>query len=114
MQGHLQTAIALDESVATFQQLQQIYDQVGRKVIYVVKPAIAGWPQRLLDFCLHHQLDVVFSSALETPVGRNQAVQLAQTLWAQGIQKRALGFGVGHWFADDWESLSEETVWNQL
>ncbi len=114
VKGQFQTAIALDESVATFQQLQEVYGQVGAQVIYVVKPAIAGWPHRLLDFCLHHQLDVVVSSALETPVGQNQAIQLAQTLWSQGTPKRALGFGVGHWFADDWASLSEEAVWNLL
>ena len=114
VQGQFRTAIALDESVATFRQLQQVYERVGNRVVYVVKPAIAGYSQRLADFCLQHHLDVVFSSALETPVGRNQAMQLAQTLWTQGTAKRALGFGIGHWFADDWQTLSATALWEQL
>lgn len=112
--GRFQTAIALDESVATFQQLQRVYQRVGDRVVYVVKPAIAGAPQRLLDFCLQHRLDVVFSSALETPVGRNLALTLAQRSWRAGIPRRALGFGVGHWFADDWASLSAVNLWERL
>ena len=114
VKGQCQTAIALDESVATFQQLQQAYERVENQVIYVLKPAIAGWPHRLLDFCLRHQLDVVLSSALETPIGRDHALRLAQMLWAKGIAKRALGFGVAHWFVDNWEVLSPEAVWQQL
>ncbi|MEM9117745.1 MAG: o-succinylbenzoate synthase [Cyanobacteria bacterium P01_F01_bin.56] len=112
--GQYRTAIALDESVATFQQLQQVYERVGNQVIYVLKSAIAGWPHRLLDFCLHHQLDVVLSSALETPIGRDHALRLAQMFWAKGIAKRALGFGVAHWFVDNWEVLSPEAIWQQL
>lgn len=114
MQGRFATAIALDESVATFQQLQRVYQQVGDRGVYVVKPAIAGDPQRLLDFCLQQRLDVVFSSALETPVGRKLALALAQRSWQAGLPKRALGFGVSHWFADDWDSLSEAKLWEQL
>jgi len=109
-----QTAIAVDESVATFRRLQQVYEQVGRQVVYVVKPAIAGRPQQLAEFCLQHRLDVVFSSALETPVGCKQVMQLAHTLWAQGTTQRALGFGVGHWFADNWSQLSEASLWARL
>jgi len=112
--GKFATAIALDESVATFQQLQRVYQRVSDRVVYVVKPAIAGFPYQLLDFCLQHRLDVVFSSALETPVGRNLALELVQRSWAADIAKRALGFGVSHWFADDWDSLSEEALWERL
>ncbi|RZM82534.1 o-succinylbenzoate synthase [Leptolyngbya iicbica] len=114
VKGQFQTAIAVDESVATFRQLQQVYERVGRQVVYVVKPAIAGDSQRLAHFCLQHRPDVVFSSALETPIGRHQALRLAQALWNQGISKRALGFGVEHWFADDWATLSAEALWAQL
>ena len=112
--GRFQTAIALDESVATLQQLQRVYQQVGDRGVYVVKPAIAGDPQQLLDFCLSNRLDVVFSSALATPVGRNRALELAQRSWAAGLPQRALGFGVSHWFADDWASLSEAALWARL
>lgn len=114
VQGQFKTAIALDESVATFQQLQQVHRRVGDSVVYGVKPAIAGFPERVLNFCLRHRLAVVISSALETPVGRNAAFSLARALWDGGIANRALGFGVGHWFADDWETLTEEALWNRL
>jgi len=109
-----QTAIALDESVATLAQLRQVYKQVGNQVVYGLKPAIAGHPDPLFDFCVQRRLDVVISSALETPVGRNAVLKLARNLWAAGIPKRALGVGVDHWFADDWAQLSEETVWTRL
>ena len=107
------TAIALDESVATLRQLRDVY-RLGHQVIYVVKPAIAGFPQQLFDFCLHHQIDVVLSSALETPVGRNIVWGLAHQLWAAGIPKRSVGFGIEHWFSDDWERLSEPELWERL
>ncbi|HEY9887978.1 MAG TPA: o-succinylbenzoate synthase, partial [Candidatus Obscuribacterales bacterium] len=66
--GRFQTAIALDESVATLGQLRQVHQQVGDRVVYVVKPAIAGFPDQLAQFCQAQRLDVVFSSALETPI----------------------------------------------
>jgi O-succinylbenzoate synthase len=112
--GQFATPIALDESVVTVRQLQAIYQQVGNRVVYVIKPAIAGFPHRVLDFCRTHPVDVVFSSALETVVGRQAAFDLAHQVWAAGRGKRALGFGVGHWFADDWEQLSEEALWERL
>ncbi|MEM1310552.1 MAG: o-succinylbenzoate synthase [Cyanobacteria bacterium P01_H01_bin.153] len=112
--GRFNTPIALDESVATLQQLQSVYQQVGNQVIYVLKPAIAGFPQQLLNYCLAHRLDVVLSSALETPVGRTVAWTLAQRFWAAGRPQRALGFGVDHWFVDDWAHLSEAELWQQL
>jgi o-succinylbenzoate synthase len=89
------TPIALDESVATFDRLQAIYDR-GWRGIYVIKPGIAGFPWRLGDFITQHQLDVVFSSVLETTVGRNSALQLAAKLQLN----RAMGFGVDAWFDD--------------
>lgn len=108
--GRFQTAIALDESVATLGQLQTVCKQLGNRVIYVVKPAIAGFPERLVTFCTQQRLDVVLSSALETPIGRRAALTLAQRLWAAGVP-RALGFGVAHWFHDDWDSLNEGELW---
>jgi o-succinylbenzoate synthase len=89
------TPIALDESVATFDKLQTVYHQ-GWRGIYVIKPGIAGFPWRLAKFITEHQLDVVFSSVLETNVGRSAALQLAAEL---GLT-RAMGFGVENWFED--------------
>jgi o-succinylbenzoate synthase len=90
------TSIALDESVATFDRLQAIYDR-GWRGIYAIKPGIAGFPWRLSEFIIQHQLDVVFSSVLETQVGRNSAFNLASELQLQ----RAMGFGIETWFEDN-------------
>lgn len=88
------TAIALDESVATIAQLQQCYDR-GWRGIFVIKPAIAGYPHKLRQFFKKHQIDAVFSSVFETAVGRQAALKLAIEL---SNPQRALGFGVGDWF----------------
>jgi o-succinylbenzoate synthase len=90
------TPIALDEAVATFDRLQIIYSQ-GWRGIYVIKPGIAGFPWRLSEFIIQHQLDVVFSSVLETKIGRNAVFNLASGLQLQ----RAMGFGIDAWFEDD-------------
>lgn len=89
------TPIALDESVATFDRLQAVYCQ-GWQGIYVIKPGISGFPWRLTGFITEHQLDVVFSSVLETSVGRSNAFELAAGL----NLTRAMGFGVENWFDD--------------
>ncbi len=90
------TPIALDESVATFDRLQAIYHR-GWRGIYVIKPGISGWPWRLSEFIDRYQLDVVFSSVLETRVGRTAAFDLAAKLHLN----RAMGFGIDRWFDDD-------------
>jgi o-succinylbenzoate synthase len=86
------TPIALDESVATLNQLRDCY-QRGWRGIFVIKPAIAGDPAQLRQFCLTHALDVVCSSVFETEVGRRVCLQLAREL-----STRAVGFGIDHWF----------------
>lgn len=91
------TSLALDESVATLTQLRICYQQ-GWRSIYIIKPAIAGSPQLLRNFCQQHSLDTVFSSALETSIGRKAALNLAKEL---SSPHRALGFGVNHWFSDN-------------
>jgi O-succinylbenzoate synthase len=90
------TPLALDESVATYRQLQDCYAQ-GWRGIFVIKAAIMGYPHKIKDFCQEKQLDTVFSSALETTVGRKAALRLAQEVM---LKERALGFGVEHFFAD--------------
>ena len=91
------TAIALDESVATLKQLKACYQQ-GWRGIFVIKPSISGSPSRLRQFCQQHQIDLVFSSAFETDVGRQAALKLAVEL---SRQNRAVGFGINHWFDQD-------------
>ncbi|HAA31219.1 MAG TPA: o-succinylbenzoate synthase, partial [Cyanobacteria bacterium UBA8553] len=88
------TPIALDESVATIDQLEECY-QKGWRGIFVIKVAIAGSPKRLRQFCQKHDIDTVFSSVFETSIGRQAALQLAAEL---SNPNRAVGFGVNHWF----------------
>ena len=85
------TPLALDESVASLEQLQTAYRQ-GWRGIYVIKAAIMGFPSQIIDFCVSNSLDVVFSSVLETEVGRHAVLRLAQKL----NHPRALGFGVDY------------------
>jgi o-succinylbenzoate synthase len=86
------TAIALDESVATFSQLTDAYAQ-GWRGIFVIKPGIAGSPSRLRQFCRQHNIDAVFSSVFETAIGRQAALNLAAEL---SQHNRAVGFGIEH------------------
>ncbi|WP_353929513.1 o-succinylbenzoate synthase [Okeanomitos corallinicola TIOX110] len=90
------TKIALDESVATLQQLKECY-QRGWRGIFVIKPGIVGSPSKLKKFCQQYQIDMVFSSVFETEVGRKAALKLAVEL---SNNNRALGFGVSHYFKE--------------
>ena len=100
------TQLALDESVATIDQLKAAYQQ-GWQDIFVIKPCIAGSPKRLRQFCSEHEIDAVFSSVFETAIGRQAALRLADEL---ACHNRAVGFGVNDWFDvnDDWF----EQLWN--
>lgn len=88
------TKLALDESVATLQNLETCYSK-GWRQIFVIKPLIIGSPSKLSKFCQQHQIDAVFSSVFETDIGRNAALQLANKL---SLHHRAVGFGINHWF----------------
>jgi len=90
------TPVALDESVGTLRQLQACYER-GWRGIFVVKCAIAGSPHLLRKLCQQYSLDLVFSSVMETAVGRKAVFRLAREL----NPKRALGFGIDGWFEDD-------------
>ncbi|MEL7085223.1 MAG: o-succinylbenzoate synthase [Cyanobacteria bacterium J06597_1] len=91
LQSEFATPIALDESVATLRDLQRCIAR-GWNGLVVVKPAICGFPSRAQQFCKTHHLDVVVSSALETPVGQHAALTFAREIGSH----RALGFGVDH------------------
>ncbi len=92
LSASFESAIALDESVATLQQLENCFQQ-GWRGIFVIKPGIAGSPSRLREFCQQHQIDAVFSSVFETEIGRKAALQLAAEL---SLTNRAVGFGINH------------------
>ena len=87
------TLLALDESIATYIQLEDCYAR-GWRDVYVIKPAIAGYPSRLEKFCLQHSIDRVFSSVFESSVGFQNAFQVANTIGSD----RALGFGTRRYF----------------
>ncbi|MBD2079774.1 o-succinylbenzoate synthase [Leptolyngbya sp. FACHB-17] len=101
------TQIALDESVATLGQLRDCYDR-GWHGIFVIKPAIAGFPSQLRQFCQKHQIDTVFSTVFETAIGRQMGLQLAAEL-----SNRAVGYGTAHWF-NELNSENFEELWNSL
>ncbi|WP_446338356.1 o-succinylbenzoate synthase [Coleofasciculus sp. G1-WW12-02] len=96
MYDQYRTAIALDESVATLNQLKTCYQQ-GWRGIFVIKAAIAGSPKQLRQFCQTHDVDVVFSSVFETAIARQAVLNLATEL---SHPHRAVGFGVNHWFVE--------------
>jgi O-succinylbenzoate synthase len=102
-----ETAIALDESVATLNQLAIAYEK-GWRQIFVIKPGIIGSPSRLREFCKSKQIDTVFSSVFETQIGRKAALQLAVEL---SKYNRAVGFGINHWFDEDEETWFQN-LWN--
>jgi o-succinylbenzoate synthase len=94
-----QTLLALDESVSNLARLQSCYQQ-GWRGIFVIKPAIAGRLEQLADFIHQHQLDVVCSTSIESPLGQSAIVQWAKE---QGCDRRALGMGLQHWFTDNFD-----------
>ncbi|MDJ1180147.1 o-succinylbenzoate synthase [Roseofilum sp. BLCC_M91] len=91
-----ETPLALDESIATWQQFLQVYHR-GWPSIMVIKPAIFGFPSRLIEFCHAHPVDIVLSSVFETAIARKMLFRLATTL---PNLDRALGLGTDRWFED--------------
>ncbi|PSB29736.1 o-succinylbenzoate synthase, partial [filamentous cyanobacterium Phorm 46] len=101
------TAIALDESVANLDRIQECYNQ-GWRGIFVIKPAICGSPSQLRKFCQSHNIDAVFSSVFETQIGRQAALNLATEL---SLNSRALGFGTDDWFDDKNQETWLKHLW---
>lgn len=88
--------IALDESVTTLEQLQVCYQQ-GWRGLFVIKPAVLGSPLQLQTWVKDHPVDLVFSSAFETPIGIYHGAQLFQEL-DLNTPRRAVGYGVEQYF----------------
>lgn len=120
------TPVALDESVTGLPSLQGWLER-GWPGVLVVKPALAGAPREVLALLKTHRADAVFSSAIETVVGRRTALQMA--LAYAGPRPRAPGFGVGVLFGDprldgpavgpelsaaDLDRMNPEAAWNAL
>ncbi len=107
--GRLLRSIALDESVATLNQLMDCYEG-GWRGIFTIKPGIAGSPSRLRQFCQLYKIDTVFSSVMETAIGRQAALQIATEL---STQPGAFGFGIDSWFTEDEETWLQD-LWRHL
>lgn len=106
------TPIALDESIATLDQLETCGRQ-GWRGVCVVKPAIAGSPQRLRQIGQQYPLDLVWSSVFETAIARHFI--LNALIPSLPPSSRALGFGVNHWFTDSQLDQSNfEQLWQTL
>ena len=103
------TPLALDESIATLTQLEACY-KAGWQGVFVIKPAIVGFPTRLRQFCQDHPIDAVFSSSLETVIGRRAGLNLAAEL---SNPQRAIGYGTTDWFADS-DPDDFEQLWQRL
>ncbi|MFZ4640296.1 MAG: o-succinylbenzoate synthase [Nodosilinea sp.] len=107
------TPVALDESVATYHQLEDLYRQ-GWPGLFIVKPAIAGFPGRLRQIWAKHRLTLVFSSVFETSIGRRAVLALAAQYQQHSGNHLALGLGARHSFEDDWDDLSPDQLWERL
>jgi len=110
-----QTAIALDESVATLKRLKQSVER-GWQGIVVIKAAIAGSPLKLREFCQQRQLDVVWSSVFETAIAQHYIqTYLVPTSYYCKTEQRAIGWGIDHWFQDTlFTQFNFEQLWQTL
>jgi o-succinylbenzoate synthase len=105
--------LALDESVSTLADLQEWVPRWPG--IFVIKVPLLGFVEETRSF-LNAQgqpLDLVFSSVLETAIGRKTALELAQQFHNP---KRAMGFGVQAWLDpnDGFEAVDPEKIWELL
>lgn len=98
--------VALDESILTADDIKRWRDR-GWPGVFVVKPALAGRSDELVQELNADPAPFVFSSALETDVGLAAGAGLALR---HGI-RRALGYGTGAFFHDDRLGGSISTPW---
>lgn len=111
LQHDYATPLALDESVATVDQLEAVHEQ-GWRGFVVLKAAIAGSPNRLRQVCQRSPLRGVWSSVLETTIARTYIT--TRLIPSIALQPRAIGFGVDHWFTDHWHTLTGDRLWHVL
>ncbi len=88
--------LALDESVVHLSEARR-WQAMGWPGVFVIKPALAGPLNEVCDWIVKTKADVVFSSAIESALGRSA---ILQAVLAQSLTRRALGFGVAGIFGD--------------
>jgi O-succinylbenzoate synthase len=94
--GDYPVTVALDESVLGEADFTRWRD-LGWPGVFVIKPALWGDPEGLIEAVRATGTDVVVSSALETRIGASITLAVA---FALGAQARAAGVGVWPLFAD--------------
>lgn len=90
------TAIALDESVASANDLIDFH-QRGWKGVFVVKPSRLGCLDSFLQWRAIHSPKLIYSSALETSVGTEIGLRIAAS---DKHANAAVGYGVSQWFKE--------------
>ncbi len=88
--------LALDESVVHLDEARR-WQALGWPGIFVIKPALAGPMEEVCNWIVNTKADIVFSSAIESALGRSAILAAALT---RSLTSRALGFGVGEIFGD--------------
>ena len=88
--------LALDESVVHLSEARR-WQGMGWPGLFVIKPTLAGTMTEVCEWVLTTKADVVFSSAIESALGR---FTILKAVLGQSLTKRALGFGVGGIFGD--------------
>ena len=126
--------LALDESIAGSRDVER-WLSIGWSGVWVIKPALLGEPEPILEKLTRAGADLVFGSALETAVGAASGLRLAFA-WADArasagvtAKPRALGYGVWPLFAetradapwigpfvrrDDLARVNPEALWTAL
>lgn len=119
------TTLALDESVVGRADFER-WQGMGWPGVFVIKPALWGDPQDVLDVVGPVAPQVVISSALETACGARRVLELA---FAMPGLERALGTGVWPLFAPsrlngptalpflrktEVEAINAEEIWEAL
>lgn len=117
--------LALDESVVRLDAAKH-WQALGWPGVFVIKPALAGTMAEIGRWIVETKADVVFSSAIETTLGRSF---ILQRVLVESLSRRALGFGVGEMFGDrrwdgpqlgplvDLSAIAQnpgEEIWNAL
>jgi len=91
------TPIALDESVAGIERMQEVV-KAGWKEYLIVKPSLLGSIEDFLHWREYCACPLVYSSVFETRLGVSIALRLAIGDWRNQL---AVGFGTIDYFDDD-------------
>ena len=119
--------LALDESIVQLAEARR-WQAEGWPGVFVIKPALAGPLEDIAAWIVATGADVVFSSAIETALGRAAILRFALRHHT-ALLRRSPGFGVGDVFGDRrWDgpflgsvlddgwfkAINPEELWNAL